>query len=102
MQQQETEWRQRERALVGSLTTSNTTYNFKENGLIKKTIRIMVNGNYFHIVNYYTKHDVFNRLLPTPSTSPELASLHIPSDIISHLHSPHPPIGHDQFYARKL
>ncbi|KAL9550175.1 hypothetical protein MBANPS3_004842 [Mucor bainieri] len=76
---------QRERALVGSLTTSNTTYNFKKEGLIKKTIRIMVNGNFLHIVNYYSKHDALNNLLPTPSTSPELACLQIPADLMPHL-----------------
>lgn len=76
---------QRERALVGSLSTSNTTYNFKKNGLIKKTIRIMVNGNYLHIVSYYTKHDVLNNLLPTPSSSPQLACLQISADLIPHL-----------------
>ncbi|CAO3626142.1 unnamed protein product [Mucor fragilis] len=76
---------QRERALVGSLTTSNTTYNFKKEGLIKKTIRIMVNGNFLHIVNYYNKHDALNNLLPTPSNSPELACLQISADLMPHL-----------------
>ncbi|KAK4515867.1 uncharacterized protein ATC70_010825 [Mucor velutinosus] len=76
---------QRERALVGSLTTSNTTYNFKKQGLIKKTIRIMVNGNFLHIVNYYNKHDALNNLLPTPTTSPELACLQISADLMPHL-----------------
>lgn len=76
---------QRERALVGSLTTSNTTYNFKKEGLIKKTIRIMVNGNFLHIVNYYNKHDALNNLLPTPSASPELACLQISADLMPHV-----------------
>ncbi|GAN09198.1 conserved hypothetical protein [Mucor ambiguus] len=76
---------QRERALVGSLTTTNTTYNFKKDGLIKKTIRIMVNGNFLHIVNYYNKHDALNNLLPTPSNSPELACLQISVDLMPHL-----------------
>jgi hypothetical protein len=76
---------QRERALVGSLTTANTTYNFKKNGLLKKTIRIMVNGNYLHIVSYYNKNDVLNNLLPTPSASPQLACLQISADLMPHL-----------------
>lgn len=76
---------QRERALVGSLTTANTSYNFKQNGLIKKTIRILVNGNFLHIVSYYSKHDVLNNLLPTPSSSPELAGLQISADLMPHL-----------------
>ncbi|GAA5795866.1 Gti1/Pac2 family-domain-containing protein [Helicostylum pulchrum] len=76
---------QRERALVGSLTTANTSYNFKKNGLIKKTIRILVNGNFLHIVSYYSKSDVLNNLLPTPSSSPELAGLQISADLMPHL-----------------
>lgn len=76
---------QKERALVGSLTTLNTTYNFKKDGLIKKTIRIMVNGTFLHIVNYYSKHDALNNLLPTPSASPELACLQISADLMPHL-----------------
>jgi hypothetical protein len=76
---------QRERALVGSLTTTNTSYNFKKDGLIKKTIRIMVNGNYLHIVNYYSKNDVLQHRLPTPSASPQLACLQISADLMPHL-----------------
>lgn len=76
---------QRERALVGSLTTANTSYNFKKDGLIKKTIRILVNGNYLHIVSYYNKNDVLNNLLPTPSASPQLACLQISPDLMPHL-----------------
>lgn len=76
---------QKERALVGSLTTANTSYNFKKDGLIKKTIRILVNGNYLHIVSYYNKNDVLNNLLPTPSASPQLACLQISPDLMPHL-----------------
>ncbi|KAI8994480.1 Gti1/Pac2 family-domain-containing protein [Pilobolus umbonatus] len=76
---------QRERALVGSLTTANTSYNFKIDGLIKKTIRMLVDGNFLHIVNYYNKQDVLNDLLPTPSTSPEFNCVTISPDLLSHL-----------------
>ncbi|KAG2214356.1 hypothetical protein INT47_000912, partial [Mucor saturninus] len=76
---------QRERALVGSLTTANTSYNFKQDGLIKKTIRIMVNGNYLHIVSYYSKNDVLENQLPTPSASPQFAGLQISADLMPHL-----------------
>ncbi|KAI8637518.1 Gti1/Pac2 family-domain-containing protein [Parasitella parasitica] len=82
---------QRERALVSSLTTSNTTYNFKRNGLIKKTIRIMVNNNILHIVNYYSKPDALNNLLVTPSASTELACLQISADLMPHLQGHNPP-----------
>jgi hypothetical protein len=44
-----------------------------------------VNGNYKHIVSYYTKYDVLNNLLPTPSASPQLACLQISADLIPHL-----------------
>lgn len=76
---------QQERALVGSLTTSNTSYNFKKDGLIKKTIRVLVNGNYLHIINYYSKNDVLSNLLPIPSKSQQLSCLTISSDLIPHL-----------------
>ncbi|KAI8891407.1 hypothetical protein K501DRAFT_281427 [Backusella circina FSU 941] len=76
---------QQERALVGSLTTSNTSYNFKKGGLIKKTIRVLVNGNYLHIINYYNKNDVLSHLLPVPSKSQQLSCLTISSDLIPHL-----------------
>lgn len=70
---------------MGSLTTANTSYNFKADGLIKKTIRIMVNGNYLHIVSYYSKNDVLDNLLPTPSASPQFAGLQISADLMPHL-----------------
>ncbi|RCH80699.1 hypothetical protein CU098_007500, partial [Rhizopus stolonifer] len=75
----------RERALVGSLTTTNTPYNFKKNGLIKKTIRISVNGNYLHVVSYYHLSDVLERLLPTPSDSPLFSNIRISEDLLPHL-----------------
>ncbi|KAI8148331.1 Gti1/Pac2 family-domain-containing protein [Fennellomyces sp. T-0311] len=71
--------RNRERALVGSLTTS---YNFKKGGLIKKTMSIVVNGSPQHLISYYTKEDVLNNRLQTPSSIPELASLEISPDLL--------------------
>ncbi|KAI9253440.1 Gti1/Pac2 family-domain-containing protein [Phascolomyces articulosus] len=71
--------RSRERALVGSLTTS---YNFKKGGLIKKTMSIVVNGSPQHLISYYTKEDVLNNRLPTPSSIPELAQLEISPDLL--------------------
>lgn len=68
----------RERALVGSLTTS---YRFKPDGLIKKTMSIVVNGSHLHLISYYNKDDVLNNILATPSSTPQLAHLHI-SDMI--------------------
>ncbi|KAI0399041.1 Gti1/Pac2 family-domain-containing protein [Xylaria palmicola] len=51
-----------ERGLVGSLVDS---YQFKENGLIKKTISIEHKGVVHHIVSYYCVKDVKNNALPT-------------------------------------
>ncbi|KAI7878073.1 hypothetical protein K492DRAFT_149873, partial [Lichtheimia hyalospora FSU 10163] len=71
--------RNRERALVGSLTTS---YNFKKGGLIKKTMSVVVNGSAQHLISYYTKEDVLNHRLSTPSSIPELASLEISPELL--------------------
>ncbi|KAG0363482.1 Gti1/Pac2 family-domain-containing protein [Gamsiella multidivaricata] len=64
----------KERALVGSLTNS---YRFKRNGLIKKTMSIIVNGVSQHMISYYSKEDVLAGKLRTPSSVPELAGLEI-------------------------
>ncbi|KAG1056876.1 hypothetical protein G6F43_001269 [Rhizopus delemar] len=84
--QTETKVDRRERALVGSLTRANTPYNFKENGLIKKTIRILVNGTYLHVISYYKLMDVLNHTLPTPSISSVFNNIRISSDLLPHLH----------------
>ncbi|RCH87682.1 hypothetical protein CU097_001941 [Rhizopus azygosporus] len=68
----------RERALVGSLTD---TYKFKKGGLIKKTLSIQVNGSSQHLISYYTKEDVLNGKLATPSSIPEIASVQISPDL---------------------
>lgn len=46
------------RKLVGSLTDS---YDFKEDGLVKKTISLSVQGHTHHIVSYYKPMDVYRR-----------------------------------------
>lgn len=84
--QTETKVDRHERALVGSLTRANTPYNFKENGLIKKTIRILVNGTYLHVISYYKLMDVLNHTLPTPSISSVFNNIRISSDLLPHLH----------------
>ncbi|ORX45292.1 hypothetical protein DM01DRAFT_265862 [Hesseltinella vesiculosa] len=70
---------QRERALVGSLTTS---YRFKECGLIKKTISVVLNGSHLHMISYYNKDHVLRNLLPRPSDVPHLAHLSISPDLV--------------------
>lgn len=73
------EERNRERNLVGSLTD---TYKFRKGGLIKKTLSIQLNGHTQHLISYYTKEDVLNNRLSTPSSIAELSRLHISPDLI--------------------
>lgn len=57
--------RARERALVGSLTS---TYRFRADGLVKKTISL----NGLHMIGYYKIDDVTSGRLRSPSSQPEL------------------------------
>lgn len=57
--------RESERAYVGSLVDS---YQFKQDGLIKKTISIQYRGVQHHLVSYYSLDDVVNRRLTTPTS----------------------------------
>ncbi|KAI8580250.1 hypothetical protein K450DRAFT_237562 [Umbelopsis ramanniana AG] len=69
----------RERALVGSLTNS---YKFKKNGLIKKSMSIVVDGVHQNLISYYDIEDVMAGRLRTPSNVPELAILEISPDFL--------------------
>lgn len=69
----------RERALVGSLTNS---YKFKKNGLIKKSMSIVVDGVHQNLISYYDIEDVLAGRLRTPSNVPELAILEISPDFL--------------------
>lgn len=53
-----------ERALVGSLVDS---YGFKDSGLVKKTMSVMVSGVTHHLVSYYSVEDVLRGVLSPPS-----------------------------------
>ncbi|CAO0789817.1 unnamed protein product [Mucor circinelloides] len=66
--------RQQEKALVGSLKAS---FKFKRNGLIKKSMSLIVDGVQQHIISYYTKEDVMSSKLRTPSSLVELSSLEV-------------------------
>ncbi|KAF9153093.1 hypothetical protein DFQ26_000673 [Actinomortierella ambigua] len=79
----------KERALVGSLTNS---YRFKKNGLVKKTMSIVVNGVSQHLISYYSKDDVLQGKLRTPSSLPELASLEISPEFLSKQNFRIPPL----------
>lgn len=71
--------RSRERQLVGSLSDS---YKFRKDGLIKKTMSIVVNGVAQHLISYYHPQDVLHGKLRTPSSVPELATLEISPELL--------------------
>lgn len=58
-----------ERSLIGSLIDS---YGFKENGLVKKTMSVTVQGVTHHLVSYYNVQDVINGSLRSPSQTENL------------------------------
>ncbi len=58
-----------ERSLVGSLVDS---YDFKNDGLVKKTISVLFHGVTHHMVSYYNVDDVTAGKLATPSNSGHL------------------------------
>lgn len=64
-----------ERSLVGSLTT---TYKFKRDGLVKKTISL----DGMHMISYYKLDDVIAGRLRTPSSHPENLRLQISEDLL--------------------
>ncbi|KAI2639528.1 Gti1/Pac2 family-domain-containing protein [Hypomontagnella submonticulosa] len=69
-----------ERALVGSLIDS---YQFKQDGLVKKTISVTYQGIQHHMVSYYKLDDVLASKLQTPSQDPALASITPRAPLIS-------------------
>ncbi|KAI9496314.1 Gti1/Pac2 family-domain-containing protein [Zychaea mexicana] len=71
--------RSRERQLVGSLSDS---YKFRRDGLIKKTMSIVVNGVAQHLISYYHPNDVLQGNLRSPTSVPELASLEISPELL--------------------
>jgi hypothetical protein len=63
-----------DRALWGSLIDS---YDFKPNGLMKKTITIITNNDTkHHIVSYYDPAAILNGTLTTPSKDPQLKDIY--------------------------
>ncbi|WWC67015.1 uncharacterized protein I206_100922 [Kwoniella pini CBS 10737] len=79
----------RERQLVGSLTSSAK---FRDDGLVKKTMSVSVNGFNQHMVSYYTIQDVIAGKLRAPSTIPELASLEISAEYLNKQNFRFPPL----------
>lgn len=58
-----------ERQLIGSLIDS---YGFKQDGLVKKTMSVTVQGVTHHLVSYYNVNDVIQNNLRTPSQTDNL------------------------------
>ncbi|KAI8384192.1 Gti1/Pac2 family-domain-containing protein [Blakeslea trispora] len=81
--------RTRERQLVGSLSEH---YNFKEDGLIKKTMSVVIHGSPLHLISYYYPDDVLQRRLRIPSVIPELANLDISPELLSRQNFRIPPM----------
>lgn len=67
------------RELVGSLTES---YDFRDGGLVKKTISIRHRGVSHHLVSYYSIEDAQSTRLRIPSQDPELSSLRIREELL--------------------
>ncbi len=64
--------RETERALIGSLVDS---YGFKEDGLVKKTMSVNVQGVHHHLVSYYKTAHALSGQLREPSKDPNLANM---------------------------
>jgi len=70
-----------DRGLVGSLVDS---YEFKENGLLKKTMTVTINNVQHHLVSYYSLDDAKYHL-ETPRDDPRLKDLPLRDEL---LHQP--------------
>lgn len=70
-----------ERALIGSLVDS---YDFKDGGLVKKTISVSFGGISHHMVSYYSIDDVLNGALVMPTKSPFFAGVVPRTDLMMH------------------
>jgi hypothetical protein len=61
-----------QRRFCGSLIDS---YEFKEGGLMKKTISVKYQGTHHHVISYYSLEDVVSGKLKRPFQDPRLASV---------------------------
>ncbi len=69
------------RGLLGSLIDS---YEFKENGLLKKTMTVVINNVQHHLVSYYSLEDAKHNLR-TPREDPRLRDIQLREEL---LHQP--------------
>jgi hypothetical protein len=61
-----------QRRFCGSLIDS---YEFKEGGLMKKTISVKYQGTHHHVISYYSLEDVVSGKLKRPFQDPQLATI---------------------------
>jgi hypothetical protein len=61
-----------QRRFCGSLVDS---YEFKEGGLMKKTISVKYQGTHHHVISYYSLEDVVSGKLKRPFQDPKLADI---------------------------
>ena len=78
---EETHDKDGDRGLVGSLVDS---YEFKENGLLKKTMTVTINNVQHHLVSYYSLDDAKHHL-ETPRDDPRLKDMPLRDEL---LHQP--------------
>jgi hypothetical protein len=67
-----------ERSLVGSLVDS---YDFRKDGLVKKTMSIKIEGMTHHLVSYYRVKDVIDEVLARPSLSKQFEFIKIRAEL---------------------
>ncbi|KAK8213448.1 Global transcription regulator sge1 [Zalaria obscura] len=67
-----------ERQLVGSLVDS---YGFREDGLVKKTMSVSLNGVSHHLVSYYRVDEVKSQVLKRPMADPRLTGIAVRPDL---------------------
>lgn len=68
-----------DRVLVGSLVDS---YEFKDGGLLKKTMTVTVNGVQHHLVSYYSLEDA-KYSLRTPRDDPQLKDILLRDELVN-------------------
>ncbi len=69
-----------QRRFCGSLIDS---YEFKEGGLMKKTISVKYQGTHHHVISYYSLEDVVSGKLKRPCQDPKLADIQPRPDLLN-------------------
>jgi hypothetical protein len=69
-----------QRRFCGSLIDS---YEFKESGLMKKTISVKYQGTHHHVISYYSLEDVVSGKLKRPFQDPKLADIQPRSELVN-------------------